>query len=145
MDTSDSTVSRLLGFWKIVSWTREVVATGEVSDVLGPAPVGYLAYHPDGKMMVAVFGRSRLKETGALLKTEEKAELFDTMLAYVAAYTLEEDRVIHHVEAAWNPNWEIDLSRPFRLEGDRLVVSGAPNVDPLTGEDVHYRVEFTRV
>ncbi|RSK38115.1 hypothetical protein EJA01_03025 [Rhodovulum iodosum] len=129
----------------MVSWTREVVETGAVSDVLGPAPIGYIAYHADGRMMATVFSRSRPAGTGAPLRTEQKARLFDTMLAYVAAYTLEEDRVIHHVEAAWNPDWEIDLSRPFTLDGDRLFISGAPNVDPLTGEDVLYRMEFTKV
>lgn len=127
------------------AWTREVVATGVVEDVLGPAPIGYIAYHTDGRMMATVFRRDRPQGTGAPLSTEEKAQLFDTMLAYVASYTLEEDRVIHHVEAAWNPDWQIDLSRPFTLEGDRLVISGARNIDPLTGEEVIYRMEFTRV
>jgi hypothetical protein len=28
---------------------------------------------------------------------------FDSMLAYSASYTLEEDKVIHHVDASWNP------------------------------------------
>lgn len=67
------------------------------------------------------------------------------MLAYVAAYTLDGDKVIHHVEGAWNPDWEIDLTRPFTLSGTRLVISGAPGVDPVTGEQVIYRMEFEKV
>ena len=35
--------------------------------------------------------------------------------------------------------------RPFTLEGDRLVISGAPGVDPATGEGVIYRMEFRKV
>jgi hypothetical protein len=32
--------SALLGTWKMVSWQRESVATGESADALGPDPVG---------------------------------------------------------------------------------------------------------
>ncbi|OWU84642.1 hypothetical protein ATO6_13385 [Oceanicola sp. 22II-s10i] len=138
-------VSALLGSWRMSSWTREVVATGAVSDASGPDPLGYIAYHADGRMMATVFHRTRLPGDGRLWSTEEKAELFDTMLAYVASWALEGDRVVHHVEGAWNPNWQTDLSRPFTLDGDRLVISGAPGIDPGTGEEVIYRMEFTRV
>ena len=34
----------LLGTWKMVSWTKEVVATGETCDALGPDPAGYISY-----------------------------------------------------------------------------------------------------
>lgn len=134
----------LIGTWNMSAWVREVVSTGAISDVLGPNPIGYIAYHPDGRMMATVFNRSRPKPSGELT-TDQKAELFDTMLAYVAEYELLEDRVIHHVEAAWLPDWEIDLTRPFVLDGDRLTISGAPGVDPLTGEEVLYRMEFTKM
>ncbi len=135
----------LIGSWRMVSWTRRALATGAVTDALGPDPIGYIAYHADGRMMASVFGRERPRANGGTWTEAEKARLHDTMLAYVASYTLEEDRVVHHVEAAWNPNWEIDLSRPFELEGDRLVISGAPGTDPATGEEVVYRMEFRKV
>ena len=133
----------LIGSWRMISWTRERVSTGEVEDVLGPDPVGYIAYHADGRMMASVFGRARPATGGST--AEDKARLHDPMLAYVASYTLEEDRVVHHVEAAWNPDWQIDLERPFTLAGDRLTISGAPGTDPETGEAVLYRMEFSRV
>lgn len=135
----------LVGSWRMKSWTREVVATGVVTDAMGPDPVGYIAYHADGRMMATVFRRDRLRGDGTLWAGKQKAELFDTMLAYVATYTLEGDRVIHHVERAWDPNWEIDLSRPFALDGRKLTISGAPGTDPGTGEKVIYRMEFEKV
>lgn len=137
--------SDLVGTWRMESWTRQSQATGVVSDALGPDPVGYIAYHADGHMMATVFRSDRPRRAGADWSEHQKAELFDSMLAYVARYSLEGDRVIHHVERAWNPNWEIDLSRPFTLSGDRLTISGAPGTDPLTGEAVIYRMEFVRV
>ena len=136
----------LIGSWRMVSWTRTLVATGETSDVMGADPVGYIAYHADGRMMAMVFDRRRSNgDSGAPSTLEEKAGLYDTMLAYCASYTLEGDRVVHHVEAAWNPGWQIDLIRPFTLTGDQLVISGAPGHDLVTGQAVMYRMEFSKV
>nr|WP_244272328.1 lipocalin-like domain-containing protein [Halomonas aestuarii] len=126
------------------TWTRTSITTGETTDALGPSPIGYIAYHRDGRMMATVFRRDRLPSRGEGWTESEKAQLFDDMLAYVASYTLEEDRVVHHVDASWNPNWQGMLSRPFTLKGDRLIISGAPGIDPTTGEEVVYRMEFTK-
>ncbi|MGO4668114.1 lipocalin-like domain-containing protein [Bosea sp. 2YAB26] len=135
----------LLGTWKMISWTREAVATGVVTDAMGSDPVGYISYQPDGRMMALVLDRNREKPVGSAPSPEEKIGLFDSMLAYAAAYTLEDDKVTHHVDAAWNPTWQIDLIRPYILAGDRLVISGAPGHDPATGEAVIYRMEFRKV
>lgn len=128
----------------MISWTRQSVATGEITDAMGPNPVGYLAYHADGRMMAVVFdGYRHLK--GAVPTDEEKVALFDTMLAYSASYTLENGRVIHHVDGAWNPAWKGALIRPYRIEGNRLLINGAPASDPRTGEEVIYELEFEKV
>lgn len=137
--------SALIGTWRMDAWTRTSVATGETTDALGPNPIGYIAYHPDGRMMATVFRRDRLSPTDMDWTASEKAELFDDMLAYVASYTLEGNEVIHHVDGAWNPKWRGDVVRPFTLEGDRLVISGAPGRDPRTSEEVIYRMEFRKV
>ena len=139
-------VSALLGTWKMVSWTRIILATGEVSDAMGPNPVGFIAYHADGRMMALVLKRDRPQLMGKAPSDDEKIKLFDTMLAYSATYTVDRDKVIHHVDAAWNPAWAgTDLIRPFSLDGNTLVISGAPSKDPATGEDVIYRIEFTKL
>lgn len=136
--------SALLGTWRMLTWTRQSVATGEIADAMGPAPVGYIAYHADGRMMAVVFARDRHLE-GALPSTAEKAALFDSMLAYCATYTVEGNCIIHHVDGAWNPAWRGALVRPYRIEGRRLFISGAPGEDPLTGEAVVYALEFEKV
>jgi hypothetical protein len=123
----------LLGTWKMISWTRKVVATGETSDAMGSDPLGYIAYHANGRMFATVFNSERGGLRGRVPTADEKVYLFDTMLAYVATYTIEGSTVVHHVEGAWNPAWEVDLVRPFTLEGDKLVISNAPSSDPLTG------------
>lgn len=137
--------SALLGTWRMVSWTRTHVATGIVTDAMGADPNGYIAYHADGRMMALVVSRQRERCDAAAMTVADKARLFDSMLAYAATYELEGDTVIHHVDATWNPAWGPDLVRPFTLAGDTLVISGAPGQDPVTGEDVVYRMEFRKV
>ncbi|WP_299902874.1 lipocalin-like domain-containing protein, partial [uncultured Ruegeria sp.] len=51
--------SALIGSWKMDAWTRTSVETGETTDALGPDPIGYIAYHADGRMMATVFRRDR--------------------------------------------------------------------------------------
>ena len=135
----------LLGSWRMLSWTRTATATGETTDALGPDPIGYIAYHADGRMMASVFRRDRPRPSETGWSEADKARLFDDMLAYVARWELDGDRVVHHVDGSWNPVWGGALSRPFVLDGDRLTISGAPGTDPRTGEEVIYRMEFRRV
>jgi hypothetical protein len=109
---------------------------------MGPNPNGYISYQADGRMMALIINRQRVKLSGARPTEQEKVELFDSMLAYSATYTLMDDHVIHHVDATWNPAWAGDLVRPYVLDGDTLIFSGAP--DPPTGEEVVYRMEFRK-
>jgi len=51
--------SRLIGTWKMVSWKRETVETGEVSDPVGPNPNGYISYAADGRMFAVVVSSTR--------------------------------------------------------------------------------------
>jgi hypothetical protein len=68
------------------------------------------------------------------------------MLAYTASYRIEGNTAFQEVDGSWNPIWGTEpLIRPFELNGDSLVISGAPGNDPVTGEKVIYRMEFERV
>ena len=136
----------LHGTWRMISWTRRAVATGMVTNAMGPDPVGYLSYHPDGRVMAVVVSRERPAIKGEVPTDAEKVALFDSMLAYAGTYTFENGRVVHHVDASWNPAWGVsDLIRPFSIDGNRLKISGAPGVDPNTGEEVVYELEFRKV
>lgn len=128
----------------MISWTRRSIATGEISDAMGPDPIGYIAYHADGRMMAVVFRRDRALK-GTLPTDGEKVALFDSMLAYSASFTLEEGRVVHHVDGAWNPAWKGALIRPYKIAGLKLFIRDAPGEDPVTGEDVVYDLEFEKM
>lgn len=83
---SDSLRTRLLGTWRMLSWKRRLVATGEESDALGPAPFGYVNYAPDGRVMVFVLRSSRHRPESNPPSAAEKLALFDSMFAYVGTY-----------------------------------------------------------
>ena len=136
----------LHGTWRMVSWKRKMVSSGVISDAMGPDPVGFLSYQPDGRMMALVVSSERPGANGKMPTASEKVALFDSMLAYAGTYTFDNGRVIHHVDASWNPAWGVsDLIRPFSIDGNKLVISGAPGVDPTTGEAVIYELEFRKI
>lgn len=136
----------LHGTWRMISWKRKAVASGEISDAMGPDPVGFLSYQPDGRVMAVVVSRNRPALKANVPTDSEKIALFDSMLAYAGTYTFENGRVVHHVDASWNPAWGVgDLIRPFSIDGDRLVITGAPGTDPVSGEEVAYELEFRKI
>lgn len=136
----------LLGTWKMVSWKREIITTGEQIDALGPDPVGYINYGADGRFYALVVSRDRPVPATVPPNAEEKIRLFDSMLAYTGTYTLDDEKAVHHVDASWNQAWTgTDQVRFYKLDGDRLTISGAPAKDPHTGQDIVYQIEFQKV
>jgi hypothetical protein len=134
----------LLGTWRMISWTQTSVATGETKDAMGPNPAGYIAYHADGRMMALVVDSTRGPLKGATPSNYEKIDLFNSMLAYSARYTLTENEVIHHVDVTYNPAWVGEMRRPYKIEGDTLIIREARGRDPITDDEVIYRMEFRR-
>jgi hypothetical protein len=136
----------LLGTWKMVSWQREVLATGGRTDALGPEPVGYFHYGADGRCSVIVVRRDRPTPTTLPPTEDERVRLYDSMLAYAGTYTVDDEKVVHHVDASWNQIWTgTDQVRFYQLEGDKLTFRSAPAKDAYTGELGCYLVQFERV
>jgi len=136
----------LLGTWNMTSWKREILATGEKIDALGADPVGYINYGSDGRFYALVINRNRPRPAALPPNDAEKIKLFDTMLAYAGTYSVDEEKAVHHVDASWNQAWTgTDQVRFYKLEGDKLTISGAPAKDPHTGQEVIHRLEFKRV
>ena len=102
---------RLVGTWKLVSASSST-ASGERNDTpLGPNPAGLLTYTQDGRVtaMISYGGRKRLSSSDSFsTPIDEQAEAFSTFIAYAGRYTLDGDKVIHHVE-------EMNLGNPPRF------------------------------
>jgi hypothetical protein len=123
---------RLVGTWKLVSMVREEQPSGIKTDLMGPHPLGYIAYGRDGRMMVLIVRSDRKKPAGANATAAEASALFDSMVSYAGRYTIAGNRITHHVDTSWNESWTgTEQLRFFKIDGDRLTVSGAPSPDPV--------------
>lgn len=120
--------SRLIGHWQLVSFT-ERRDNGESFDVLGPDPKGYITYLESGYMSVLFAGAHRKPFSGPwdAVSDQHKAAHYDAMVAYAGRYTDHGDRVVHHVEVCWIPNWEgRDLERFLTYLPDGQVLLRTP-------------------
>jgi hypothetical protein len=134
----------LVGTWRMISWTKKDIATGEITDAMGPNPQRFMSYQPDGRMISLVVDSRRPALKGPTPSEDEKARLFDSMLAYSARYILTDDKLIHFVDLTCNPSWVGVMERPCKIEDGSLIISDAPGTDPLTGAKVLYRMEFKK-
>jgi hypothetical protein len=67
--------------------------------------------------------------TGDILggTTEEKVAAAESYVSYCGKYEIQGDKVIHHIEVSFFPNWiGVDQERIFGFDGDRLSLSTPP-------------------
>ncbi len=61
--------------------------------------------------MIVILARRDRPPPGTDDQTDdEKLRLFDTMAAYAGSYTVHDDRLVHHIDIAWNQSW-VDPTR----------------------------------
>ena len=134
----------LLGTWKLKTYLV-TTAAGERPTPYGDKPTGYLSYSADGRMHAIGAANGRVAPaSGAPLDTE-RAALYDTMFAYAGTYSVEDGKVIHHVDISWNESWTgSDQIRLFEIIGDTLTVT-TRITDPATGTEAHYAVVWEKV
>jgi Lipocalin-like domain len=126
----------IVGTWRIESFVREVIATGQRTSEFGDRPSGYISYLPDGWMHVMLVANNRAKPAGAMPTDQEKAELFGTMIAYAGTYRIDGDKVVHDIEVSWNHVWtDSKQVRFFKAEGDTLTITTAVSKSPRDGQE----------
>src|SRR5215470_1378894 len=118
--------------WKLVSYVSDELATGKKTAPLGEHPKGYLIYTPQGRMMALI-----LHETRSPPKVDEdRINLHKYMAAYSDRYTVEGNKVVHHVDVSWNEDFTgLHLVRFVKVEADRLTITTAPGKNAITGTE----------
>ena len=107
----------LAGTWKVVSYEMVSRATGVREAVRGEKPPGYAIFTPEGRMMVLITNEGRKPPAS----DQDRADLFQSMLAYTGTYRVEGDKWTTRVDAAANPAMVgTDQERSFELKNDRL-------------------------
>jgi hypothetical protein len=136
----------LLGTWKLKSFVRQDAATGERRPALGEHPEGYLGYAPDGRMYALFAEGSRVVPSGDQPTDAERVQLHRSMVSYAGTYTIAGDKVVHHIDIAWNnARLGSDQVRFFKLDGDRLTLTTERNKSPIDGSEGFGVLEFERI
>jgi hypothetical protein len=126
----------LTGTWKLKSFVREVSGTGERYNQLGEHPEGVIGYADDGRMYAILLAGDRVKPGTEGPTDNERLALYNSMIAYAGTYTVEANKVVHHVDLSWNgARAGGDQVRFFALEGDTLTIKTAPNKSPIDGRE----------
>jgi hypothetical protein len=107
----------LVGTWRLVSFEREYQSAGEREYPMGKVPTGYILFLPEGRMAVVITAEGRKPP----VTDQDRAGLFNTLVAYTGAYRVEGDKWIATVDVSANPAWVgTDQTRSFRITGTRL-------------------------
>jgi Lipocalin-like domain len=109
--------AKIVGTWRLVSYAMETQTTGEREPIMGKNPSGYIIFTPEGRMMEIITGEGRKTP-----KTDQdRAALWNSMVAYTGMYRLEGDKCFTKGDVAWAPaRIGEDRANFFRIDGDRL-------------------------
>jgi hypothetical protein len=109
--------SPLVGTWQLVSFEAEIQATGAREPARGNHPSGYIVFTLEGRMLVLITNEGRT----APANDQDRAALFQSMVAYAGTYRAEAGSWTTRVEVAANPALVgTDQQRSFRVDGDLL-------------------------
>ena len=116
---------QLVGHWRLVSFIEQHMAA-PWSDAMGANAKGSISYWSTGHMQVLIgaLDRPRFRGEWDSIPAAEKARCLDRMVAYSGRFSVSEDRVLHHLDVCWIPNWEgRDLVRLASFpEANRLLL-----------------------
>jgi hypothetical protein len=136
----------LVGTWRVTSFSMLTLDTNEVSRPIGENPIGYLQYSPGGHMVVFL-SAGEIPKVSPPFSEKDQAALYSKVFgAYAGTYSVDGNKVTHHVVASWRPDWVGgDQIRFVELSGDRLTIKTAPVVSSRTGKQVVSTLTFERV
>jgi hypothetical protein len=67
--------------------------------------------------------------------------LYRTMISYAGTYTVNAEKVVHHVDISWNQNWTgTDQVRFYKLEGNTLTITSTPAKNFTDGREGRARM-----
>jgi len=118
---------KIVGTWKLVL-TESTLKDGSKRHDYGPNGKGFLMYSADGHMCAVEMDPDRPKWGNPERPTqEEKASAFDASYGYCGPYEMDtkQNLLIHLPEVSTGPGYVGTRQiRPYRFEGDRLILSG---------------------
>ena len=136
----------LVGTWRIASFSVMSLETNEVSRPFGENPSGYLQYSPGGHIVVFLSAGEMPKVSPPFSDADRAAMHSKIFGAYAGTYTVDGNKVTHHIVASYRPDWVgADQVRFVELSGDKLTIKTAPLVGPTTGQQIVSTLTFERI
>jgi Lipocalin-like domain len=116
----------LIGTWRLVRF-ENTSPDGKVSYPFGEHPLGYFVYDRTGHLSVQVMRNPPIPPFSSAPASDAEVRAANgAYLAYFGTYRVDKAKqVLHHlVEGALNPSYlaNPDQARPYRLEGDTLII-----------------------
>ena len=119
----------VVGTWKLNSFELRL-EDGSIIYPWGKAVTGQVMYGADGYMSGCLMqsNRSNFQVADVMAGTPPEFEAaMKSYIGYAGAYSLQDNRVIHHAAVSLFPNWTgTDIDRFFAIEGDLLTLSTPP-------------------
>jgi hypothetical protein len=126
----------LYGTWRLVSWKRTIVTTGETTDVFGKSPKGSIIFGRDGRA-IALFTSDKRPNVpdAAKMTDQDRVELYKTMIAWAGTYTFDGKTLKIRMDVSWNESWNgTEQKRLVKFEGKRMIMSTEPAPGALDGK-----------
>ena len=141
----DPATNSICGVWKLRSYSRRFLDTGEVrKDML---PHAYILYTPGGFMMSVTVEENRAPPAGTVLTDSERIRLYNSIVsAYAGAYSIAGNVVTHAVEISWNEAWTgTRQERYFSVSGDTLTLETTPRTSGRDSREFVNTLTWERV
>ena len=108
----------LAGTYKLLSLVVEVDGQPPV-DTMGKSPRGYVVLTPT--RWINLFTAEKRKPGTAI---EQKAALWDSLLAFTGPYRVDGNKLIVSIDASWNEGWNgTQVTRYWQLDGKHLTIT----------------------
>ena len=121
------TTAQLLGTWKLVSVEGTITGQAQPALPYGPHPVGFIMYQPDGHMCAELTNGDTVRAEELAKATDaQKVAYYESFIAYCGTFKVDAktSTVYHYPTVAWSPSYVGSTQpRPFRLEGDKLIIT----------------------
>jgi Lipocalin-like domain len=137
----------IVGTWQVTSFVLLELGTNKTSLPFGENPSGYIQYSPGGHMVVFLQSGNPKRPANFPYTDADRADAHRSIFgAYAGKYTVEGDKVVHHIVASWRPDWNgTDQTRYFTLEGNKLTIKPAPQKSTVAAGETVATLTFERV
>jgi hypothetical protein len=138
--------SAIIGSWKLISFARKELATGNTVRPFGERPAGHLIYTKDGTGAYVIAAEKR-PTPGANPTEAERLELYRTITAASGRYRTEANGKLVFVPEASTAQATVGREQAYHIQvaGKTLTATSAPIKSPMDGQEVVIVTTYERV